>query len=185
MAIAGEHAKIGAEIFVNCLRLSGRFDYENCHGSEAETLCFCLSSKVDYRRQWSPTLPPARYELTSLSLFVNRADSGIRQNFCDRCLSIMAGKVDEISAEVPDSPRYFQVEECGFDGCRGANGASYDFVDECRRRTPLVDNNIMNLRCIFYIHRLTFGEILVIYMNKHRGWNRCWVRLSDCFQDLR
>ena len=81
MAIAGEHAKIGAEIFVNCLRLSGRFDYDNCHGSEAETLCFCLSSKVYYRRQWSPTLPPARYELTSLSLFVNRADSGIRQIF--------------------------------------------------------------------------------------------------------
>ena len=135
MAIAGEHAKIGAEIFVNCLRLSGRFDYDNCHGSEAETLCFCLSSKVDYRRQWSPTLPPARYELTSLSLFVNRADSGIRQIFCDRCLSIMAGKGDEISAEVLDLPRYFKVEECGFDGCRDAVEASYDFVNGCQRWT--------------------------------------------------
>ena len=135
MAIAGEHAKIGAEIFVNCLRLSGRFDYDNCHGSEAETLCFCLSSKVDYRRQWSPTLPPALYELTLLSLFVNRADSGIRQIFCDRCLSIMAGKGDEISAEVLDSPRYFKVEECGFDGCRGAVEASYDFVNGCQRWT--------------------------------------------------
>jgi hypothetical protein len=67
---------IGTKIFINGLRLGRRFNYDNCHGWAAKSLCFCLSPNILILPVAGLSLPWASYELTLLSPFVNSSDGG-------------------------------------------------------------------------------------------------------------
>ena len=81
VSIARKYVIIGTKILIDGLRLGRRFNYDNCHGWAAKSLCFCLSPNFLMPLVAGLSLPLAGYELTLLSPFVNSRDETRGQNF--------------------------------------------------------------------------------------------------------
>ena len=110
VAIARKYVIIGTKILIDGLRLGRRFNYDNCHGGAAKSLCFCLSPNILMPLVAGLSLPSARYELTLLSPFVNSSDeTRSRILHEERHLSLPA-KAHGIHRQAMNSARYRQLQ---------------------------------------------------------------------------